>query len=81
MHALAKLALFGLTARAAVVGGNRSFVTRDGTTPSFDYDAATTKYCSFWYDNVDGSIACEDMPEKMGITEDQWKRWVSFVTS
>ncbi|GAB0139426.1 hypothetical protein EsHS_00000080 [Epichloe bromicola] len=43
--------------------------------PKFEYDPATTKYCSFWYDNVDGRTSCKDIPDSWDITEEQWKRW------
>lgn len=79
MHSLANLVLLALTARAAVVGGKYGLSARDGPTPGFAFDPATTEYCSFWYDNTEGSVACEDMPEKLGITAEQWKRWVSWL--
>ncbi|QPH01784.1 hypothetical protein C2857_005987 [Epichloe festucae Fl1] len=43
--------------------------------PKFEYDPATTKFCSFWYDNVDGRTSCKDIPDSWDITEEQWKRW------
>ncbi|KAK6443794.1 hypothetical protein FP744_10000042 [Trichoderma asperellum] len=43
--------------------------------PKYPFDPSTTKYCSFWYDNDDGSVACEDVPSTLLISNDNWLRW------
>lgn len=59
--------------QAAVVHPNG----RRDVKPKYPFDPSTTKYCTFWYDNDDGSIACEDMPSTLLISNDSWLRWVS----
>lgn len=81
MTCFTKLALFGLAvlaAEAAVVRSQHGLDARDGKKPGLEYDPATTKYCTFWWDNIDDSVSCEDIPSATGITMDQWKRWVSL---
>lgn len=51
-----------------------------GSKPKYGYDPATTRYCSWWYDNEDGSTSCEAMPANWAITEEQWKNWVRPMT-
>lgn len=72
-----RLALLVPVATAAIAGKNRILSPRDGVTPSFDYDPATTKYCSYWWDTYDLTISCQEVPATAGITSEQWKRWVS----
>ncbi|KAL6797935.1 hypothetical protein J3E68DRAFT_448914 [Trichoderma sp. SZMC 28012] len=43
--------------------------------PKYPFDPSTTKYCSFWYDNDDGSVTCEDVPSTLLISNDNWLRW------
>lgn len=47
-----------------------------GPRPRFQVHPDTTSYCSWWYDNVDGSIPCNEVPVWWEITEAEWKRWV-----
>lgn len=48
-------------------------------TPHYLHDSATTKYCTWWWDN-DGSVACKDMPSAWGISMDDFLRWVRANT-
>lgn len=67
------LVLVASAVQAAVLHPNG----RRDVKPKYPFDPSTTKYCSFWYDNDDGSIACEDMPSVLLINKDDWLRWVS----
>lgn len=51
-----------------------------GADPQFDYDPSTTPWCTWWYDNEDGSVKCEDVPSVWGITMKQFQEWVSSRT-
>lgn len=67
------LVLVASAVQAAVLHPNG----RRDVKPKYPFDPSTTKYCSFWYDNDDGNIACEDMPSVLLIKNDDWLRWVS----
>ena len=61
--------LLASTAHAAVLKAGR------GANPKFPFDPATSAWCTWWYDNEDGGITCEQIPDYWGITEAQWKLW------
>jgi hypothetical protein len=31
-------------------------------TPGYPYDSNTSKYCSYWFDNVDKGLLCTQVP-------------------
>jgi hypothetical protein len=45
--------------------------------PALTYDPNTTKYCTWWYDNKDGSVTCSAMPTTFAISLSDFRRWVS----
>ncbi|KAK9434602.1 LysM domain protein [Metarhizium brunneum] len=49
--------------------------------PKYAYDPSTAKYCTFWYDNDDGSVACQDIPNQWFITDEQWIRWNPVIAA
>jgi hypothetical protein len=48
-----------------------------GDKPQYFTDPATSKYCTWYHDNADDSIACADVPALYGISKDEFLRWVS----
>lgn len=72
---MAKIAVLFLLASLAKAAQTHGHSGRDSQ-PQFAYDSSTTKLCTFWYDNIDNSIACQDVPNFWGITNEQWLRWV-----
>lgn len=52
--------------------------------PKYAYDPSTTKYCTFWYDNDDGSVACQDIPNQWvaSLLQHQLNQeWLTIATS
>jgi len=48
-----------------------------GTVPKLPTDPNTTKYCSYWLDNTDSNLKCEQTPGRWGISMSDFLRWVS----
>lgn len=59
------------------VEGRPQFFLKDAT-PNLPSDPNTISTCTWWWDNVDGSIACEDMPAQWGISMEDFLLWVSL---
>ncbi|KAI1119968.1 LysM domain-containing protein [Nemania abortiva] len=46
-----------------------------GSSPKYPYDPNTTKYCSYWIDNVGAATKCTDIPTNWEITLEDFLRW------
>jgi hypothetical protein len=69
------LALVGLLA-SSVSASPASANVKRGATPGLIADPNTTPYCSWWYDNTNGAVACSDLTFEWAITTAQFLRWV-----
>jgi hypothetical protein len=69
---------------ASAIGMVNAHVARDqhyarGETPSYPYDSNTSKYCSYFIDNVDKSLLCTQVPAQWGISLSSFLRWVCLT--
>ncbi|OJJ05263.1 hypothetical protein ASPVEDRAFT_95414, partial [Aspergillus versicolor CBS 583.65] len=62
------------------VEGRPQFFLKDAT-PNLPSDPNTISTCTWWWDNVDGSIACENMPSQWGISMEDFLLWNPSITS
>jgi predicted secreted Zn-dependent protease len=76
MKTLLPFAVWVVSATAARVA-----LYRRGPKPSYEVEAATTKYCVDWYDYDFQEISCSDLRDAFGITLQEWSRWVTFASS
>jgi len=51
-------------------------LTVRGEKPQYFTDPSTSKYCTWYHDNADGSVVCADVPALYGISKDDFLRWV-----
>ncbi|KAL4874685.1 hypothetical protein BJY04DRAFT_224793 [Aspergillus karnatakaensis] len=72
--------LLALTLALSSVEGRPAFYVKDAT-PSLPSDPNTISTCTWWWDNVDGEIACEDMPFEWGITMEDFLLWNPSITA
>jgi hypothetical protein len=47
-----------------------------GTKPRFSYDPNSSQYCSYWIDNVDANLKCDQVPSQWDIPLSSFLRWV-----
>jgi hypothetical protein len=52
-----------------------------GDTPQYFVDPSTTQYCTWYHDNADGAITCNDVPGAYGASWEDFLRWVCTVLS
>jgi hypothetical protein len=50
-------------------------------TPGYPHDDNTSKYCSYWIDNVDQGLLCAQVPAQWGIPLSSFLRWVYLYNS
>ncbi|KAI9375023.1 hypothetical protein BJX61DRAFT_550312 [Aspergillus egyptiacus] len=75
--------LAGLVALALALGtveGRPRYFLKDAT-PNLPADPNTISTCTWWWDNVDGAIPCEDMPFEWGISMEDFLRWNPSITA
>lgn len=46
-----------------------------GPAPQYPYDPNTTPSCSWWFDNHDNVVSCEDFPLFWDLAQADWTRW------
>ncbi|OQE00087.1 hypothetical protein PENVUL_c059G04710 [Penicillium vulpinum] len=66
------LALCGVEARPP---------TLKAASPNLPSDPSTISTCTWWWDNDDGAIACEDMPFEWGISMEDFLLWNPSITA
>ncbi|KAJ6118863.1 hypothetical protein N7471_013483 [Penicillium samsonianum] len=73
--------LAGLLALAlGSVEGRPQYFAKDAT-PGSPSDPNTISTCTWWWDNVDGAIACADMPFEWGISMEDFLLWNPSITA
>ncbi|KGO65557.1 Peptidoglycan-binding Lysin subgroup [Penicillium italicum] len=73
--------LVGLLALAlGSVEGRPQFSARSAT-PGLPSDPNTISTCTWWWDNVDGTIACADVPFQWGISMEDFLLWNPSITA
>lgn len=77
---LAQLSMLSLITPTVVLSSptTRYLVKRD-VLPNFPYDPATTKACTYWYDNLDSTTTCQSVASDNGITMEQLLRWNPYL--
>ncbi|CAI6331053.1 unnamed protein product [Periconia digitata] len=78
MRAYGIIVTFAAFARSADAA---SFLRVRGDTPQYFTDPSTSKFCTWYHDNADDSVACADVPALYGISKEDFLRWNPTIGS